>query len=81
MKVKETDELVLAIEGKNLVTKQELDYEVRPYLTVTLTCTGLDVKGNEAQVDGEITVCCEGVRVHFCVSLIETLLYVALQCI
>ena len=54
--MKETDELVLAIEGENLVTKQPLDFEEWPYLTVTLTCRGLDVKGDETQVDGELTV-------------------------
>ena len=56
LKVKETDELVLAIEGENLVTKQPLDFEEWPYLTVTVTCRGLDVKGDETQVDGELTV-------------------------
>ncbi|XP_076442794.1 protocadherin-16-like [Babylonia areolata] len=56
LKVLETEEVVLAIEGKNLVTKQPLDFESLPRLTATLTCTGHDMKDQEFTVDGEITV-------------------------
>ncbi|KAK7104975.1 hypothetical protein V1264_019607 [Littorina saxatilis] len=54
--VNETKEAVLAIEGMNLVTKQPLDFEIHPFLTVTLSCTGRDLKGNEISVAGELKI-------------------------